>query len=327
MALSSKSGVEKVSKGKLKKQARVEAMRKEKERVARLREAASKGDLLDEFGAFRRYDRCGLDVTLVSAHGRSLSEADVEACISLQRRANANTVDDWDEAAARESLAHDESRLLLLRGTADAEASSPGDEWILVNSSELAESHASSPPANDGEAPLAKLPDVPAELPLLGYLHLQFCIGDDAVAKVGRPLLCLLNMQLAPHAMGKGLGKFALQLVELIARQNGMELVMFFIQDGKVKTIRLTRSKAASQATKQQGTPSGACDALLELAKAYDDGHSPGGSAPTTKAIQAVAEAATATAEDEDEPFELICSKSVLACESPPLARMVAVES
>jgi hypothetical protein len=32
-------------------------------------------------------------------------------------------------------------------------------------------------------------------------------------------------MQLAPPVMGKGLGKFALQFVELIARRNGLELV------------------------------------------------------------------------------------------------------
>ena len=47
---------------------------------------------------------------------------------------------------------------------------------------------------------------------ILGYMHLQFCVSE------GPPLLCVLNMQLRAHVMGKGLGKFALQLVEVCAR-------------------------------------------------------------------------------------------------------------
>ena len=42
---------------------------------------------------------------------------------------------------------------------------------------------------------------------------------------------------------GKGLGKFALQLVELMALQNGMELVMMYMKDGEVQTMRLTRNR------------------------------------------------------------------------------------
>ena len=49
-------------------------------------------------------------------------------------------------------------------------------------------------------------------------------------------------MQMAPAAMGRGLGKFGLQLVELMARQLGMELVMIYLKDGKVTTMRLNKS-------------------------------------------------------------------------------------
>ena len=49
-------------KGKVKKQQRAEALRKEKERVSRLREAAHKRDLLDEYPAFKRFDRQGLEI-------------------------------------------------------------------------------------------------------------------------------------------------------------------------------------------------------------------------------------------------------------------------
>jgi len=80
---------------------------------------------------------------------------------------------------------------------------------------------------------------------ILGYLHLQFCIGEVSNPKA-QPLLCVLNMQLAPTVMGKGLGKFALQLVELVTRRNGLDLVMLYVKDGKVTTMSLTRSKPTS---------------------------------------------------------------------------------
>ena len=74
-----------VRKGKLKKQARLEAMRKEKERTSRLREAATKRDLLDGYAAFRHYDRAGVEATLEGRHGCDIEESDVDACIALQR--------------------------------------------------------------------------------------------------------------------------------------------------------------------------------------------------------------------------------------------------
>jgi hypothetical protein len=51
-------------------------------------------------------------------------------------------------------------------------------------------------------------------------------------------------MQMAPQVTGKGLGKFVLQLVELMARQLSMELVMLYVnKEGKVTTMRLSKHK------------------------------------------------------------------------------------
>lgn len=101
-----------------------------------------------------------------------------------------------------------------------------------------------------------------AELPgFLGFVHLQFCVSD------GPPLLAVLNMQIAPPAMGKGLGKFALQLLELMARQHEMELVMLYIQDGQMRTAKLTKSKGKSQDSvpSATGTPPGDAAPALEV--------------------------------------------------------------
>jgi len=97
--------------------------------------------------------------------------------------------------------------------------------------------------------------------PFLGFVHLQFCVSD------GPPLLAVLNMQIAPPAMGKGLGKFALQLLELMARQHGMELVMLYMQDGQMRTAKLTKSKgkASRPAVAPAAMPTGDVAHAAEL--------------------------------------------------------------
>lgn len=224
---SSNNAVSGLRKGKLKKQARLEALRKEQERMARLRDAASKRDLLDDYGAFRRFARHGVEAHLESVPGPELSATDVDTCIELQRSNldGVGTVNGWDEDAARSALRHEDSRLLLLRGSFENPAvsreSPVSDEWVVVDDDGWPDGSRCRQVA---QPPLAVW-QPSDQLPLLGYLHLQFCIRerDD---KAGPPLLCVLNMQLVPQTMGKGLGKFALQLCELIARKNGMELVM-----------------------------------------------------------------------------------------------------
>lgn len=113
------------------------------------------------------------------------------------------------------------------------------DDWIVVTDpgewqdGPIIPAAATSMPVEEAEEP---------EYCFLGYLHLQFCIREKEGAEAP-PLLCVLNMQLSHHTTGKGLGKFALQLLELLARRNSMELVMLWLQDGEIKTMSLTKSK------------------------------------------------------------------------------------
>ena len=77
-------------------------------------------------------------------------------------------------------------------------------------------------------------------------------------------MLCVLNMQLVPAVMGLGLGKFAMQLVELIARRDAMELVMLCVKDGQVTTMRLSKQK-----TVQSSPP--VADATIATIHGEDD--------------------------------------------------------
>ena len=295
-----------VRKGKLKKQARLEAMRKEKERTSRLREAATKRDLLDGYAAFRHYDRAGVEATLEGRHGCDIEESDVDACIALQR-ANLGQVggaDTWDESDARMALRHNESRVLLLHGSVGTAEGAEGaedaaglkdaepipDDWVVVPSA--ASVHDSLTADNEPAAAPQSTSASVASHSLLGFVHLQFCLGEGASAG-SHPLLCVLNMQLVPEVMGKGLGRFALSLVELIARRHGLELVMLYLKDGKVSTMRLSRPPGANT-TK-------ASNAVTTARAPRHDASGAAGATARQPTAQSTADAPT-----DDEDFEII---------------------
>ena len=52
-----------------------------------------------------------------------------------------------------------------------------------------------------------------APTPLLGFLHYRFTLEEE------KPVLYLYELQLDSSVQGKGLGKFLMQLIELIARE------------------------------------------------------------------------------------------------------------
>lgn len=49
--------------------------------------------------------------------------------------------------------------------------------------------------------------------PMIGFIHYRFTLEEEI------PILYVYELQLEPRAQGKGLGKFLMQLIELIARK------------------------------------------------------------------------------------------------------------
>lgn len=281
-----------MTKGKEKKLRRVAEVRAHKEVMSKRRDAASRRDLLQNYAAFKRFSRQGVEAMLEGVHGVDLSDEDVDACIALQCANLSGAAEgSWDEASARQALRHDESRVLLMHGplpvampatteAAEVEEVDVGDEWDFVPEWQPNPKHepepevpaddkTSAPEATDGELTQRAEGEV-----LLGFVHLQFCLSE------GTPLLCVLNMQMLPAAMGRGLGKFALQLVELMARQLSLELVMLYMKNGKVSTVRLSRdtqladknaaakaaaAKAAAATAKRVSTPEASPQSVLSL--------------------------------------------------------------
>ncbi|KAJ0411387.1 hypothetical protein ATCC90586_004373 [Pythium insidiosum] len=66
-------------------------------------------------------------------------------------------------------------------------------------------------------------PQESADEELLGFVHFRF-LDDD-----GTPVLYVYEIQIAPPAQRKGLGKFLMQLLQLVARRHRMELVVLTV--------------------------------------------------------------------------------------------------
>ncbi|KAH1082768.1 hypothetical protein J1N35_022529 [Gossypium stocksii] len=73
--------------------------------------------------------------------------------------------------------------------------------------------------------------------PLLGFLHFRFTLEEEI------PVLYLYELQLDSSVQGKGLGKFLMQLVELIAQENRMGAVVLTVQKSNTLAMKFYISK------------------------------------------------------------------------------------
>mmetsp|Transcript_2716 Transcript_2716/g.5780 ORF Transcript_2716/g.5780 Transcript_2716/m.5780 type:complete len:270 (+) Transcript_2716:141-950(+) len=195
-----------------KKAARREKASRRRERETLVAAANVEKDLLLGFQPFRRYSRNGLNVRIECVGGDSLGPSDLDFCLTTLRDNMGdfyrNSSWGWDEKSKRAGMQDPVSRILLLREQLDenpAPEPAAEDDWVMVEYPDA-----------------ASAPSAPSERNL-GFVHLQFCIEDD------RPVLYVLELQLVDAARGKGLGRFAMQLCELVARKHGMQNVMLTV--------------------------------------------------------------------------------------------------
>ncbi|KAF5803718.1 putative transferase transcription regulator GNAT family [Helianthus annuus] len=72
---------------------------------------------------------------------------------------------------------------------------------------------------------------------VVGFVHYRFTIEEDV------PVLYVYELQLEPAYQGKGLGKFLMQLVELIACNNSMGAVVLTVQKQNTSAINFYLNK------------------------------------------------------------------------------------
>ncbi|OMO50231.1 hypothetical protein CCACVL1_30563 [Corchorus capsularis] len=148
-----------------------------------IKAASAQIDHLDSFPPFRCFNRNGLCVRLESGRGDKLSPY-LKQCIQNLLKANMEAPygSQWavEEKVKRREMVAPEARYIFLHSNANE----------MEDSANL---------QNPG--------------PSLGFIHYRFTLEEDI------PVLYLYEIQLDSSVQGKGLGKFLMQLIELIARK------------------------------------------------------------------------------------------------------------
>jgi ribosomal protein S18 acetylase RimI-like enzyme len=116
----------------------------------------------------------------------------------------------WSDKGKRRELAHDDARFLLAAAAAPDEGGGAG-------------TLAAAAPADGGASPPAPAPvALPPGAPL-AFVHLRF------EEERGAPVAYVYEIQVEGAAQGRGVGRFLMQAVELVARQRGLAAVMLTV--------------------------------------------------------------------------------------------------
>ncbi|KAA3473553.1 N-alpha-acetyltransferase 40-like isoform X1 [Gossypium australe] len=170
-----------------KKLKRKEILEKKKAADQLLKAASAQIDHLTSFPSFCYFNKNGLCLRLESGRGDKISNCTKQ---HIQKLLKANMMEPYgSEWAVEEKVKR-------------REMVAPEARYIFVycNANEMMDN---------------------AFTPLLGFLHFRFTLEEEI------PVLYLYELQLDSLVQGKGLGKFLMQLVELIAQE--VSILLFFL--------------------------------------------------------------------------------------------------
>ncbi|XP_017973805.1 PREDICTED: N-alpha-acetyltransferase 40 isoform X3 [Theobroma cacao] len=189
-----------------KKLKRSEILEKKKAIDQSIKAASAQTDQLASFPPFRCFNRNGLCVRLESGRGDKLSPC-MKQCIQSLLKANMEGPygSEW---AAEEKVKR-------------REMVAPEARYIFVHSN-----------ANE-----MTVDDAPSPSPLLGFVHYRFTVEQEIT------VLYLYEIQLDSSVQGKGLGKFLMHLIELIARKNHMGALVLTVQKANSLAMKFYMSK------------------------------------------------------------------------------------
>ncbi|EGZ09905.1 hypothetical protein PHYSODRAFT_318403 [Phytophthora sojae] len=162
-------------------------------------------DVMVDFQAFSHYARNGANVSIRGSQAKDLSESTRESVVSLFE-GNMKTLyqaSDWGYDPAAK-------RKELFEDEA---------RYLLV--------HDESVTSTDSES----------VAPLVGFAHFRFVEDDGAL------VLYLYEVQLASTAQRHGIGKFLMQLLLLVARKHGMELMVLTVFKSNTGAMKFYRER------------------------------------------------------------------------------------
>ncbi|KJE96465.1 hypothetical protein CAOG_06788 [Capsaspora owczarzaki ATCC 30864] len=180
---------------------------------------------LDKLKPFSKFNRNGLDVALSTRHASELSKEDMEFCFNLTKtnmetiRSLTSAVDDfrtctallkrynasswgWSDQRKRTELKEDTARFLLARSQSSADGA-PGQ--------------------------------------LVAFVHFRFDFESTA-DEAQIPVIYCYEIQLSEPVQRKGLGKFMMQIIELIGIQEKMLKSMLTVFQANTSAIKFYRT-------------------------------------------------------------------------------------
>ncbi|KAG0488511.1 hypothetical protein HPP92_007322 [Vanilla planifolia] len=180
-----------------------EVLEKQKAIEEIIKSASAIKDHLTSFVAFRQYDRNGF--------GDQLSSP-VKKCIQNLLKVNMEDPygPEWpmEEKVKRREMVAPEARYIFVWEASDD----------FVSDNILTHDYRSNCQCSDKKH-------------LVGFVHFRFTVEEDI------PVTYVYELQLENCARGKGLGKFLMQLMELIACKNRMGAVMLTVQKSNTAAI------------------------------------------------------------------------------------------
>ncbi|XP_047968420.1 N-alpha-acetyltransferase 40 isoform X2 [Salvia hispanica] len=184
------------------KKTRREIIEKKKAIENRIKAASSVKDHLDTCPHFRHYRGNGLHAHLESGRGDRLpvrTKQYIQNLLKLNMEAPFGPEWSDEEKIKRRDMVAPEARYIFVHEVSDEDADKALD-------------------LRDVERPCN------CKGSIVGFVHYRFTLEEEV------PVLYVYELQLEHRVQGKGLGKFLMQLIELIASQNGMGAVVLTVQ-------------------------------------------------------------------------------------------------
>ncbi|WOL20146.1 hypothetical protein Cni_G28948 [Canna indica] len=205
--------------GKEKKIKRKEVLEKKKAIDEIIKKASSVKDHLVSFPPFCHYERNGLSVYLESGFGDQLTSSSKKYIQNLLKvNMEGPYGSEWsvEEKVKRREMVSPEARYIFVRQSTNATS----DEIFLTKTEETTYTGQIGDQNN-----------------LVGFVHYRFIVEEDI------PVVYVYELQLEACAQKKGLGKFLMQLIELVARKNHMGAVLLTVQKANVLAMNFYTTK------------------------------------------------------------------------------------
>ncbi|KNA25012.1 hypothetical protein SOVF_010480 isoform A [Spinacia oleracea] len=177
-----------------------------------IRAASSLKNPLAPFSEFLNYNLQGLCLSLEGGHGAKLSRSLKQYVLNLvKQNMQQHYGDEWpkEEKVKCRDMVAPEARYIFVY-----------EVPTLVSSTEK-----------------RLMPTNEHKNDVVGFVHYRFITEEEL------PVLYVYELQLEPRIQGKGLGKFLMQLLELIARKNCMAAIVLTVQKANLSAMFFYTSK------------------------------------------------------------------------------------